>query len=61
MMDRDTENNFWEEMHARDSTVRKGYPRYLIIDNSSGYQNYSAPKPTDIESLKAALTPLLKP
>jgi thiol-disulfide isomerase/thioredoxin len=61
MMDRSIEKEFWKEMNAMDSTVRMGFPHYLIIDNTSGYRNYDAPKPSEFQSLKDEITPLLNP
>ena len=60
IMDRAIEKDFWAEIQARDSTVRPGYPHYLIIDNRTGYRNYNAPKPSELEVLKAEMGPLLQ-
>jgi thiol-disulfide isomerase/thioredoxin len=52
MMDRDFEAKVWQELRAADSTVRGGFPHYLLLDNTSGYRNYNAPKPSRFEDLK---------
>ncbi|MDM9631032.1 TlpA family protein disulfide reductase [Robiginitalea aurantiaca] len=59
MMDREFETRLWAELRSKDSSIAKGYPRYLIIDNSSGYRNYSAPQPSQVKEVKALLEPLL--
>ncbi len=61
MMDRSAEKGFWKEIRAKDSTVRGGFPHYLIIDNTSDYRNYNAPKPSELDLLKATMEPLFKP
>ena len=61
MMDRELESDFWSEIRTHDPTVRTGYPHYLIIDHTSGYRNYNAPKPSELEDLKQVLGPLIKP
>ncbi|MEJ2583643.1 MAG: hypothetical protein P8Z38_00925 [Robiginitalea sp.] len=61
MMDRDFEKRMWQRLRKKDSTIRGGFPHYLIIDNTSGYRNYNAPKPSEIKDLKAAVNPLLSP
>ena len=38
-----------------------GVRDFLIIDNTSGYRNYNAPKPSEMPALKAAIAPLLTP
>ncbi|MEJ2162573.1 MAG: hypothetical protein P8X60_04435 [Robiginitalea sp.] len=60
MMERPVEKEFWNEIRSKDSTVRQGFPHYLIIDNTSGYRNYNAPKPSELEALKATMDPLFK-
>ena len=60
MMNRSIEKAFWKELNVQDSTIYLGYPHYLIIDNTSGYRNYNAPKPSEFEALKATIDPLLK-
>lgn len=52
MMDRDFEAKVWQELRAADSSVRGGFPHFLIIDNTTGYRNYNAPKPSHFEGLK---------
>lgn len=59
MMSRDFENNLWAELSAEDASIAKGYPRYLIIDNTSGYRNYDAPRPSHVEEVLAIIEPLL--
>lgn len=61
MMDRDFEKKVWAELRKKDSTIRVGFPHYLIIDNTSGYRNYNAAKPSELPDLKAAMDPLLRP
>ena len=60
MMERPVEKEFWNEIRSKDSNVRQGFPHYLIIDNISGYRNYNAPKPSELEALKATMDPLFK-
>lgn len=55
MMDRDFEAKVWQALREADSTVRGGFPHFLIIDNTTGYRNYNAPKPSDFEGLKQAI------
>jgi thiol-disulfide isomerase/thioredoxin len=61
MMDGDFEDKLWASLNKRDATIQKGYPRYLIIDNTSDYRNYNAPKPSDFEAVIVLLRPLSKP
>lgn len=61
MMDRDFEKRLWQQLRLKDTSIRGGFPHYLIIDNASGYRNYNAPKPSELEALKTVLTPLLVP
>jgi hypothetical protein len=61
MMDRDFEKRMWQQLRKKDTTIRGGFPHYLIIDNTSGYRNYNAPKPSQMPALKAAIDPLLTP
>ncbi len=61
MMDRAFEERMWSYLNKRDTSIRQGYPRYLIIDNTSDYRNYNAPKPSELAELKAILIPELKP
>jgi thiol-disulfide isomerase/thioredoxin len=60
MMDRSVEKSIWQEIREKDTTVRQGFPHYMIIDNTSGYRDYNAPKPSEFETLKATIDPLLK-
>lgn len=61
MMDRRFEKQLWTGLNAKDSSIRKGYPHYLIIDNSSGYKDYNAPKPSEFSELQAAFESLSNP
>ena len=61
MMDRDLEKKIWQELRKKDTTILGGFPHYLIIDNTSGYRNHNAPKPSELPGLKAAIAPLLTP
>ena len=61
MMDRDFEKRLWQQLRQKDTSIRGGFPHYLIIDNASGYRNYNAPKPSEAGALRATLEPLLTP
>jgi thiol-disulfide isomerase/thioredoxin len=61
MMDRDFEKRMWQQLRQKDSTIRGGFPHYLIIDNTSGYRNYNAPKPSEMPALKTVIDSLLAP
>ena len=61
MMDRGFEKKMWQQLREKDSTIRGGFPHYLIIDNTTGFRDYNAPKPSELPALKAAITPLLTP
>ena len=61
MMDRDFEKRMWQQLRKKDTSISGGFPHYLIIDNTSGYRNYNAPKPSELPELKATIDPLLTP
>jgi thiol-disulfide isomerase/thioredoxin len=61
MMDRAFEKQMWRQLREKDTTIRGGFPHYLIIDNTSGFRDYNAPKPSELPELKAAIEPLLTP